>query len=78
MIELTKILKRTATTKIAYPALYDENSCRRCLATNTQKTITGAIIRNKVKSSDFASGPNINLPPNRNFCRRLGEKFEVK
>lgn len=59
-----------ATTKTAYPALYDLNSCTRFLATNAQNIITGTAINNMVTMSDLASGPNINLPPRINFCKR--------
>jgi len=64
------MVRRIATAKIAYPELYEENSCLRCLATHTQKSITGTRISNKVKNRDLASGPNTNLPPHKNFCRR--------
>lgn len=64
---------------MAYPALYDENSCRRCHATNMQKMITGAMINNNVTSSDLASGPNINLPPRMNFCKgQIERKVNIK
>lgn len=68
---LTYIVKTIAATKTAYPALCGENWCRRCHATHTQKTITGTIISNRVKIIDRASGPNINLPPRRNFCKTI-------
>jgi len=64
------MVKRIATAKIAYPELYEENSCLRWLATHTQKIITGTIISNKVTNRDLASGPNTNLPPHMNFCRK--------
>lgn len=70
VLALTWIVKRIATIIIAYPALYDENSWRRCLATKTQNTATGPIINNKVTSNDLASGPNINLPPRKKICKR--------
>lgn len=63
-----------ATTRVAYPALYDENLCRRCLATNAQKIITGTVIRSIVTSNDLASGPNISLPPRINFCKITSKK----
>lgn len=72
---LTYIVKATATTRIAYPESAGENLCRRCRATNAQKTITGTIISNKVTSSDLASGPNINLPPRMNFW---GHRKKIK
>ena len=71
---LTKIVKTIATTRIAYPTLLFKNSCRRCLATNTQKMTIGTIISNSVTSSDLASGPNINLPPRMNFCKKRDDK----
>lgn len=64
------MVKIIATAKIAYPALYGENSWRKCLATKTQKTVTGTMISNKLISSDFASGPKINLPPRKKYCKR--------
>ena len=39
------------------------------LATKTQKTAMGAVIRNMVSIIDLASGPNISLPPQRNTCQ---------
>jgi hypothetical protein len=36
--------------------------------------ITGTIISDKVISTDLASGPNINLPPNVNFCKKFRRK----
>jgi hypothetical protein len=33
-----------------------------------QKITTGTTIREIVIDRDFASGPNINLPPNKNIC----------
>lgn len=35
----------------------------------------GTMINDKVTRSDFASGPNINLPPRMNFCnKKKGER----
>lgn len=70
------MVKTIATTKIAYPALYDGNSWRKCLATNTQKTVTGTMISNKLISNDFASGPKINLPPRKKYCKRQEMSFK--
>lgn len=66
----TWIVNTTATTRTAYPALYDLNSCTRFLATNAQNIITGTVISDIVTRSDLASGPNISLPPRINFCKR--------
>jgi hypothetical protein len=33
-----------------------------------QKIMTGTTIRETVTNRDFASGPKINLPPNKNIC----------
>lgn len=63
----TCMVNTIATTKIAYPALYDENLWRRCLATKTQKTITGIMISIRLTIRDLASGPNISLPPRKNI-----------
>lgn len=70
MNELTYAVKTIATTRMAYPALYGDNSCRRCLVTTMQKMMTGTMINDKVTRSDLASGPNINLPPRINSCRK--------
>lgn len=69
------MVKTTATTGMAYPALYWENSWRRCLPTNAQKRITGTVIINMVAITDLASGPNINLPCKKNFCQINNIKF---
>lgn len=68
------MVKAIATPKIAYPALCAENWWRRCLATKTQKIMTGTVIKRKDTSNDLASGPNINLPPRKNFCKRYKEQ----
>lgn len=57
--------------KIAYPALYDGNLLRSFVATRAQKMTTGANISNKVTVKEPASGPNINLPPQKNFCTEI-------
>ena len=59
-----------ATTRMASPAVFEKNSWRRCVATKTENKVTGVMMSNKVKGRDQASGPNINLPPNKNFCKR--------
>jgi hypothetical protein len=41
----------------------------RCLATNTQKATTGAMMRNIVRNTDLTSGPNMNLPCKKNSCK---------
>lgn len=54
-------MKTTATTIIDTPKLSGKSFIS-FLATNTQKVVTGATMRNMVSSSDLTSGPNINRP----------------
>lgn len=65
---LTRRVNKIATTKMASPALFGKNSRRRCVATNAEKRVTGVMMSSNVKGRDQASGPNISLPPNINFC----------
>ena len=60
----------TATTMIAIPERLGK-SFMRCLATNTQNTATGPIMRISVTKRDRTSGPNISLPPRKNLCKLL-------
>lgn len=41
------------------------------VATETQKTETGATTRNMVRRSDRTSGPNTNLPSRKNICNAM-------
>ena len=59
-----------ATTKIAYPALYEENLWRRFRATKVQKIIAGTSISTIDTIRDLASGPNISLPLHKNICKK--------
>lgn len=58
---------------MASPAVFEKNSWRRCVATKTENKVTGVMMSNKVNGRDQASGPNINLPPNKNFCNERGD-----
>ena len=57
-----------ATTIIDMPQ-WSEKSSISFLATKTQKTATGAIMRNIVRNSDLTSGPKMNRPQRKNFCK---------
>jgi hypothetical protein len=65
--ELTYTVKTTATTIIDIPKWWEKLSIS-FLATKTQKTATGATIRNIVNPRDLTSGPNMNLPWRKNIC----------
>lgn len=61
---------KTTTTTITETPQLSGNSFMRCLATNTQKVTTGAMMRNIVRNTDLTSGPNMNLPCKKNSCKQ--------
>jgi len=67
-------VKTTTTTITEMPQLSGK-SFMRCLATNTQKVTTGAMMRNIVRNTDLTSGPNMNLPCKKNSCRQQRHKM---
>lgn len=62
---LTYMVKTITMTIIEIPQ-WSGKSLIRCLATNIQKTTTGARMRNIVRNKDLTSGPNMNRPCKKN------------
>lgn len=63
-------MNTTATAIMDIPQ-WSEKASISFLATKTQKTATGATIRKIVSASDLTSGPNMNLPWRKNFCKKI-------
>lgn len=66
--ELTYAVNRTEETTRRIPAPC-ENAPIRPLVTNPQNKITGTRIRDNVRKIELMSGPNMTLPPKKNFCK---------